>query len=328
MPRSPLKVKKIEQAAVEIVKITQREANINKQSSKERFAKLSPVISEDIVRVGGRLEKSSLPEESKHPTILPCNHHITKLIVSYYHVKEGHTGTTQTLAAIRQKYWIVKVALQKYWNECVACRRRNQPPGKQIMAPLPEARVTPGEPPFSSVGIDYFGPLKVKYKRGTVKRYGCVFTCLAIRAIHIEIAHNLSTDSFIQAVSRFVSRRGPPKELFSDNGTNFRGSEAEVKQMLQNWNQTKILDRLRKQGIQWHFSVPYASHTGGVWERMIRTVRKNMRALVGDRLVDNETLLTVTCEVEKIMNDHPLTRQCDDPRDLAALTPNTLLLSY
>jgi hypothetical protein len=79
------------------------------------------------------------------------------------------------------------------------------------MAPLPEARVTPGEPPFSSVGIDYFGPLKVKYKRGTVKRYGCVFTCLAIRAIHIEIAHDLSTDSFIQAVSSFVSRRGPPK---------------------------------------------------------------------------------------------------------------------
>ena len=100
------------------------------------------------------------------------------------------------------------------------------------------------------MGIDYFGPLKVKYKRGTVKRYGCVFTCLAIGAIHIEIAHDLSTDSFIQAVSRFVSRRGPPKELFSDNGTNFRGAEAEVKQMLQNWNQTKILDRLRKQGIQ------------------------------------------------------------------------------
>jgi hypothetical protein len=108
VPRGPLKVKEIEQAAVEIVKITQREASINKQSSKERFAKLSPVISEDIVRVGGRLEKSSLPEESKHPAILPCNHHVTKLIVRYYHVKEGHVGTTQTLAAIRQKYWIVK----------------------------------------------------------------------------------------------------------------------------------------------------------------------------------------------------------------------------
>jgi hypothetical protein len=151
------------------------------------------------------------------------------------------------------------------------------------MAPLPEAGATPSEPPFSSMGIDYFGPLKVKYKRTTVIRYGCVFTCLAIRAIHIEIAHDLSTDYFIQAISRFVSIRGPPKELFSDNGTNFHGAEAEVKQMLlQNWNQTKMLDRLGKQVIQWYFSAPYASHTGGVWEKIIRTVRKNMHALVCD----------------------------------------------
>ena len=98
--------------------------------------------------------------------------------------------------------------------------------------------------------------------------------------------------------------------------------------MLQNWNQAKILDRLREKGIQWHFSAPNASHTGGVWERMIRTIRKNMRALIGDRLVDDETLLTVMCEVEKMINNRPLTRQCEDPRDLSALTPNTLLLSH
>lgn len=148
------------------------------------------------------------------------------------------------------------------------------------------------------------------------------------KAIHIENAHELSTDSFIQAVCRFVSRRGPPKELFSDNRTNFRGAEVEIKQMLKNWHQTKIMNRLREQGIQWHFSPLKASHTGGVWERMIRTIRKNMRALVGDRLVDDETLLTVMCEVEKMINDRPLTRQCDDPRDLSTLTPNTLLLGY
>lgn len=164
------------------------------------------------------------------------------------------------------------------------------------MGSLPAAQVTPGEPPFSSVGVDYFGPLKVKYKRGTEKRYGCVFTCLAIRAIHIEISHDLSTDSFIQAVCRFVSRRGAPKGLFSDNGTNFPGAEVEVKRMLQNWNQTRIVDRLRERSIQWHFSPPCASHTGGVWQRMIRSIRKNMRDLIGDRLVDNETLVTVICK--------------------------------
>ena len=74
------------------------------------------------------------------------------------------------------------------------------------MAPLPVARVTQGQPPFSAVGVDYFGPLLVKYRRGTVKRYGCVFTCMATRAIHIEVSSDLSTDSFVQAVYRFVSR--------------------------------------------------------------------------------------------------------------------------
>ena len=326
----PLEVEEIELASKEIVKITQKDASINKQTSTDRYAKLSPVIHDNIVKVGGRLDKSSLPEETKHPAILPSNHHVTKLIIRYHHAKEGQAGTNQTLAAIRRKFWIIKgpSTVKNAIKDCVSCRRRCQPPGVQIMAPLPAARVTPGEPPFACVGIDYFGPLKVKYKRGTVKRYGCIFTCLAIRAVHIEIAHDLSTDSFIQAVCRFVSRRGPPKELFSDNGTNFRGAEVEVKQMLEKWNQAKILDRLREKGIQWHFSAPSASHTGGVWERMIRTIRKNMRALIGDRIVDDKTLLTVMCEVEKMINDRPLTRQCDDPRDLAALTPNTLLLSY
>lgn len=190
------------------------------------------------------------------------------------------------------------------------------------------SRVNPGDPPFSSVGIDYFGPLKVKWRRGTAKRYGCIFTCLAIRAVHIEISHDLTTDSFIQAVCRFVSRRGPPREIFSDNGSNFRGAEVEVKEALQNWNQERICDRLRERGIEWHFSPPAASHTGGVWERMIRTTRKTMRTLVGNCLLDDETLLTVTCEAEKIINDRPLTRQCDDPRDFSVLTPNNLLLGY
>ncbi|XP_046855977.1 uncharacterized protein LOC124449079 [Xenia sp. Carnegie-2017] len=242
------KGKEIESATQEIIKLTQRSSSINEKTMRERYAKLCPVIAGGIVRVGGRLDKSSLPEESKHPAILDSSHHVTKLIVRYYHAKEGHAGTSQTLAAIRQRFWIIKgpSTVKSIVNNCVPCRRRNQSPGKQIMAPLPKARVKSGEYPFSSVGVDYFGPLKVKYKRGTEKRYGCVFTCLAIRAIHIEIAHDLSTDSFIQAVCRFVSRRGPPNELFSDNGTNFRGAESEVKQMLQNWNQARILDRLRE----------------------------------------------------------------------------------
>jgi hypothetical protein len=149
---------------------------------------------------------------------------------------------------------------------------------------------------------------------------------MATRAIHIEVSSDLSTDSFIQTVYRFVSRRGPPKKIYSDNGTNFRGVEAEVKDALSNWNQDKIRERLRQQGIEWRFNAPAASHTGGVWERMIRTTRKILRALVGNSLLDHETLTTVLCKVEKIINDRPLVKASSDPNDLEAFTPSTLLL--
>ena len=114
-------------------------------------------------------------------------------------------------------------------SKCIKCRKLNAKPEQQIMAPLPVARITPADAPFTSVGVDYFGPIPVKLKTSRVKRYGCIFTCLTMRAIHIEVSQDLSTDSFLMAFSRFVSKRGAPTEIYSDNGTNFRGAECEVR---------------------------------------------------------------------------------------------------
>ena len=143
----------------------------------------------------------------------------------------------------------------------------------------------------------------MKVKRSHAKRYGCVFTCLAIRAVLIEVAHDLMSDSFIQAFTRFVSRRGSWREIFSDNGTNFRGGESEIKVALKRWNSDRIDASLRSRGIQWFFNPPHASHAGGVWERIIRSIRKILRMLLGNQLVDDQTLLTFFGEVEKILND-------------------------
>ena len=88
------------------------------------------------------------------------------------------------------------------------------------MADLPEDRVTPDDPPFTYVGMDYFGPFEIKRGRSLVKRYGVVFTCLSTRAIHLEKADSLDTDSCINAIRRFVARRGQVQEVRSDNGTN------------------------------------------------------------------------------------------------------------
>jgi len=290
--------------------------------------KLNPVLDDKVLRVGGRLERAPLTFEVKHPIIIPSKHHLSELIIRHYHVVEGHCGPTQVLSSTRQKFWIIRghSAVRRVLGNCIDCKRRNASLGKQIMAPLPAARLTPSEPPFTRVGVDYFGPLLVKRGRSHEKRYGCLFTCFSIRAVHIEIAHTLESDSFICAYQRFVSRRGRPKEIFSDNGTNFKGAERELREALQRWNQDKISNRLHQDEVQWHFNPPEASHQGGVWERMIRSVRKILRALLLEQVVNDETLLTLMAEVERILNDRPLTVVSDSPDDPEPLTPSKLLL--
>ncbi|KAL9976388.1 hypothetical protein ACROYT_G013686 [Oculina patagonica] len=137
------------------------------------------------------------------------------------------------------------------------------------MAQLPSPRVTPDQPPFTCVGVDYFGPFLVRQKRSLVKRYGVIFTCLAVRAVDLEVSHTLDTDSFILALRSFISHRGQVKEIRYDNGTNFVGGEKELRTSIEEWNQAKIHEALLQKGIKWVFNPPGASHHGGVWERLI-----------------------------------------------------------
>ena len=217
-------------------------------------------------------------------------------------------------------------AVRKVLARCMDCRKRNARPGEQIMAPLPAATVVPFDPPFTHVGVDYFGPLFVKQGRSEVKCYGCLFTCLTMRAVHIEVAHTLEADSFICAYQRFVSRRGRPRAMYSDNGTNFTGAERELREAFERLDQRHVCNRLRKDDVQWFFNPPEASHQGGIWERMIRSVRKILAALLKEQRINDETLSTLLCEVEKILNDRPLTPLSDHPDDPEPLTPNKLLL--
>ena len=147
----------------------------------------------------------------------------------------GHTW-----ASLRQLYWIVKdsVTVRRVIGNCVFCKKRKAPVGQQLMADLPLGRLQVNEPPFLPVGVDYFGPFLVKQGRSQVKRHGCIFTCLSMRAVHLEVAYNLTTDSFLQALRRFRSRRGKPQQIHSDNGTNFVGAEKIFRDSLQLWNQS------------------------------------------------------------------------------------------
>ena len=193
------------------------------------------------------------------------------------------------------------------------------------MADLPQARFDTRHV-FSSVGLDFFGPMIVETGRGREKRYGLLVTCLATRAVHLEVCQSLSTDSFLMAFRRFISRRGKPKEVFSDNGTSLRAGERELRRLIQTWNVHVINDRLSQENIRWHFNPPGACHMGGAWERMIASAKLALRAVLGRLIVTDEVLKTVLAEVEAVLNSRPLTHVSTQVDDLEAITPNHLLL--
>ena len=233
------------------------------------------------------------------------------------------------MSYLQEKFWITNVAqiIKSVTSKCVVCRKYRAKVMEQKMADLPKERVNPVDKAFSSCGCDYFGPIEVKRGRSMVKRYGVIFTCLNSRAVHLEVAHSLDTSSCINAITRFIARRGPIKYIRSDNGTNLVGSEKELRDQLQMVNATKIKDSLVNDGIKWEFNPPSGSHFGGVWERLIRSVRKFLYILIKDSAVtlDDEGLITLFCEVESILNNRPITNVPNVPCDLEALTPNHLL---
>lgn len=171
---------------------------------------LCPVVGEDgLMRVGGRINQPHVEGCSTHQILLPKQHHICDLIVREHHERSGHSGCEHTLAQLRMTYWIIgaRRIIKKLIRNCIVCRKRAAIPCQQKMAALPDVRVLPREPPFSNSGVDVFGPYEVKYNRSSVKRYGCLFTCMASRAIHIELLYTLDTSSFIDALRRFIARR-------------------------------------------------------------------------------------------------------------------------
>lgn len=193
------------------------------------------------------------------------------------------------------------------------------------MADLPADRLYPDLPPFSHVGIDYFGPIEVKRGRAQVKRWEVIFTCLVSRAIHLEMANFLTTDSCINAIRRFICRRGSVVSIRTDCGTNFIGAQRELQEALKALNHQKIQNTFLTEGIKWIFNPPFGAHYGGVWERLIKLVKKILTSVLKQQTLDDETLSTALCEVEAILNDRPITTVSSHPNDLEPLTPNHLL---
>ncbi|KAL1269115.1 hypothetical protein QQF64_031404 [Cirrhinus molitorella] len=295
-----------------------------------RLIALSPELDpvEGFIRVGGRLRRAEgLDSDFKHPILLDPSHHATKLLIRGYDERLCHPGPERVFAEIRRMFWILRgrEAIKREQYQCQGCQRWKSKPSVPKMADLPLARLRLYQPPFYSTGVDCFGPFPVKIGRRSEKRWGIIYKCLTTRAVHLDLLHSMDLDSFLMSLRRFVARRGSPAELYSDQGTNFRGGEKELNEWF-NRMSSDLQQLLAKQKIAFHFNPPAAPHFGGTWEREVKSVKTALYTVLGSQSVSEEVLLTVLLEVESILNSKPLGYTSSSVADLDAITPSVLLM--
>uniref|UniRef100_A0A182NT30 Integrase catalytic domain-containing protein n=1 Tax=Anopheles dirus TaxID=7168 RepID=A0A182NT30_9DIPT len=239
---------------------------------------LHPQLGADgVIRVGGRLSKSLLPEDTKHPLVVPNGHPLAFLLMDHFHKVCLHAGPQRMLSTSRQRYWIIggRNIARRIYYQCLTCFRARPSSSETLMADLPSTRVTPGRP-FSITGIDYCGPVFVKgaHRRAVAtKAYVAIFVCFITRAVHIELVSNLTTEAFLSALRRFIARRGLPKELHSDNATNFKGPTMEkAKYNIPLFNGESNFEN-------WGFRVQTVLDAEGVWNVVTNEDSRNIGSL-------------------------------------------------
>lgn len=345
--RGPLIQSELRTAETYLIRLAQQEAypeevymlqNSVKNEEKEIAAisrssslyKLTPWMDDrGILRMRTRIAACQFAtEDAKKPIILPRKHHITTLIISHYHNEYHHMNHETVINELRQKYQInrVRSCFNQVRLECQKCKIQNAVPNPPFMSDLPPGRLEAFSRPFTHVGIDYFGPIEVTVGRRTEKRWGMLATCLTVRAIHVEVVYSLSTSSCIMAIRNFIARRGQPRRLYSDRGTNFIGANKELKKVEEVINHEEIMKEFTTTETEWVFNPPLAPHMGGSWERLIRTVKNNMMAVCTTKKPSDEVLRNTLTEIENVVNSRPLTHVPVDDDSAPALTPNHFLL--
>ena len=331
----------LEEAFMELVKIAQEEGyseelqelrTHQKVPTRSAIFKLCPKLDDnDVLRLKTRLERAeSVPYETRFPILLPRKHHITKLIILDVHDKVFHAyGNNYILSVLRERFWIPKglQTVKKIRRSCVQCQRVHGRPQIPQMAPLPPFRVNETLQVFQEVGVDYTGAFTTVQGRGKtrLKRYGCIFTCMVTRAVHIEISASMDTSDFIDCLIRFVARRGRPSNLYSDNGTNFVGASGEMRQLVGSLDQNTIQEFTARNGFNFIFNPPWSPHFGGAWESMVKSLKKAIYAILTDREFTDWELLTAMCQAEDIVNSRPLTFVNADPNDFSVITPSMFI---
>jgi hypothetical protein len=288
----------------------------SKALNDSKLRNLNPFLcqSTGLLRVGGRIHKAELPEEEKHPIILPSDHPAVELFVQDIHRREMHAGVEHTLSVVRQRFWLIKgrATIRKIVKRCIMCRQFYTKPVFQQMAPLPADRIVPA-PPFTNVGLDFAGPLYLT-NRGE-KAYICLFTCAVTRAVHLELVSNMTTEWFLLALRRMVARRGMCSIIWSDNAKTFKCAKKELQRCWRILESEETRTALSEKKIQWKFIVPRAPWWGGFYERLVKSVKWPLKKIFGNAMLDSEKMTTILTEIEAQINSRPLTYIGAEPND-------------
>ena len=271
------------------------------------------VDKDGILRARSRLKHASLTLDATQPILLPKNHWYSRLVVQDYHERVFHNGVREALNALRHKYWILRgrEVAKSCIKSCIICKKLEGLPFSTVQRlDLPAYRVDEG-PPFLNVGLDFAGPLYLSHSKDNIqcKVYVCLFTCLSTRAIHLELVECLDVETFLRAFRRFHSRRGTPGRVLSDNAKTFHSASKEVINVIF----SKLgMNRLKNQGIIWLFIAQRAAFWGGTWKRMVRSVKRCLRKIIGRSSLNVDELNTLLTEVESVINSRPITYLYDD----------------
>ncbi|XP_062538202.1 uncharacterized protein LOC134206489 [Armigeres subalbatus] len=265
----------------------------------KRIGNLNPIYTDDgVLRVGGRLKHFNLSDESKHQLILPNARPVTHRLIREMHHELFHIGPAGLLSAIRQQFWLLcaRSTIRQVTRSCVKCFRSNPTGISQLMGDLPKQRVTPS-PVFSITGVDYAGPMLVKqgsHRPTVVKAYIAVFVYMATKAVHLELVSDLTTDAFLAALQRFVSRRGVVSQIHSDNATNFHGAKNELHHVFEMFRNQPDVDKIVRfchlKEIEWHFIPPDSPEFGGLWEAAVKSTKTHLKRVIGNKTLNFEEM--------------------------------------
>lgn len=272
-----------------------------------------------VIRVKTKIAEREDFKSFTTPILLPHNHPVVERMVVDRHKRLGHVGAQTLWTDMREHFWVLKgrQLARGVVRRCVTCRRFGCRNFDTESPPLPHTRVTDGSV-FEVCGVDYAGPLTLADDQ---KVWIALFTCGVYRAVHLEIVTSLSTEAFLLTLRRFIARRGRPKIMYSDNGTCFRGADNAFNSI--DWDEISRVCSVER--ISWRFNPPSASWWGGFFERMVQTVKRVLRRILGKASLNLEELYTMLCECESQINSRPITYISGNNEDPSPLTPALFL---